>query len=161
MIKEFIKAVALEREYNKGVEVPNIQKVKKHIDDFINNFYLQTSSEFKIVFIAHPVGGDIQGNIEKIKAIHRNVSIHEKGVIPFTPYMADILSLDDKDRTERMIGLINSQTILSSGIVDELRLYGDKISPGMKEEVIIAMQLGIPIVAMTEETKKSLNKMLL
>lgn len=41
--------------------------------------------------------------------------------------------------------------------VDELWLYGDRISPGMKIEIELAHTLGIPIVAKTEPTARGLD----
>jgi len=39
---------------------------------------------------------------------------------------------------------------------DELWLFGDRISKGMKDEIITARKLGIPVIAKTPETKKEL-----
>ena len=41
------------------------------------------------------------------------------------------------------------------GFVDELWLYGDKISEGMKREIAIAQELKIPVVAKSEGTEKT------
>jgi len=40
--------------------------------------------------------------------------------------------------------------------IDELWLYGDKISLGMKSEIDRCREMGIPVIAKTPETKKQL-----
>jgi hypothetical protein len=40
---------------------------------------------------------------------------------------------------------------------DELWLYGDRISPGMAQEVALAIAFGVSIIPKTEETKIALE----
>lgn len=49
----------------------------------------------KIIYIAHPIGGDIKGNLEKVGEIYRHLSLYRPDVIPFAPYIATIACLDD------------------------------------------------------------------
>lgn len=110
----------------------------------------------KIAYIAHPIGGDVSGNISKIISIIRQINLAEPETIPFASYIADIYALDDNIPEERARGMKNSMTLLTAGFITELRLYGDKISSGMQEEVVLAKQHGIPIVPMTEATQNAL-----
>ncbi len=89
--------------------------------------------------------------IEIVAHINRN----EPDVVPFAPYVVDCLALNDDNPEERKKGMANNKTLLESGIVEEIRLYGNILSPGMIEEVIIALWNGITIVPMTDQTKEA------
>lgn len=102
----------------------------------------------KIVYICHPVSGDVMGNIEKIMKIIRDINLSRSDVVPFAPYLGDLLSLDDNKPEERDRGILNDIAILKSGIVSELWIYGPKISGGMRAEIDLAMDLEIPVVVM-------------
>lgn len=99
----------------------------------------------KVAYIAHPVSGDVKGNIEKIIAIVRHVNLTERNTVPFVPYLPDLYALNDDDPKERKRGIKNDTYILKSGIVNELRLYGETISEGMRTEIGICIKLNIHI----------------
>jgi hypothetical protein len=98
-----------------------------------------------IAYIAHPVGGDVKGNIDKILKIVRQINLEEPDVVPFVPYLADILAMDDANPTERSRGIKNDTHVLEFGGVNQIRLYGDRISPGMRAELNLAKSLGIEV----------------
>lgn len=100
-----------------------------------------------IAYIAHPVQGDVAGNIEKILAIVKDINFMYADVVPFVPYLADLMALDDSVPEERARGISNGTTILKSGLVNELWLYGRKITTGMKAEIALAWDHNIPIIA--------------
>ena len=110
----------------------------------------------KIAYIAHPIGGDVKNNIDKVIAICRQINLNEPDTVPFVPYLSDLYALDDNIPNERNRGIKNGLTILDCNIVTEVRLYGDKISFGMRQEVNRAFENGIKVVAMTKETKEQL-----
>ena len=99
----------------------------------------------KIVYIAHPIGGDIFENILKISDIIKQINLSKKDAVPFAPYMADVLAMDDNKPEEREIALRNCFVVLNSGMVDALWLYGPTITPGMKAEVDLALDNMIPV----------------
>lgn len=99
----------------------------------------------KIVYLAHPIGGDVMGNIKKLTKIVREINLTHPDVVPFVPYLADVLSLDDKKPSERERGINNVIAILTSGVVDELWVCGSTISAGMKAEIALAFDLNIPV----------------
>jgi len=107
----------------------------------------------KIIFISHPVSGDVPGNIKKIIAIARHINLTEPDVVPFVPSLIDLYSLDDTKIKERERGLKNCLAGIDSCCIDEVRLYGNRISKGMNNEILDAIYLDIPIVPMTPETK--------
>jgi len=108
----------------------------------------------KICFISHPVSGDVPGNIKKIIAIARKINLTEPDVVPFVPYLIDLYSLDDSNPKERERGFKNGLAVFKYCRVHEVRLYGDRISAGMKEEIEWFQYYGIPVRPMTPETKK-------
>lgn len=105
-----------------------------------------------VAYIAHPISGDIAGNLKKIESIGRDINLNEPEVIPFAPYYFDCNCLDDRIEEERNRGIKNDIALFKKGFIDELRLYGNNISIGMKHEIKLAHDLGIKIVPMTEET---------
>lgn len=107
-----------------------------------------------IVYIAHPVSGDVEGNLKKIREIVRHINLTEPETVPFVPYYVDLVSMDDSIPTERARGIKNDTALLSAGFVNEVRLYGNKISSGMMAEVELAFEKGIIVLPMTEETRK-------
>lgn len=113
----------------------------------------------KIAYIAHPISGDVLGNLERIISISRKINLEEPEVVPFAPYFLDCYSLDDDIKKERLRGIKNDIALIKKGFIDEVRLYGNKISKGMRAEVMLADSLGIKVKAMTLETQKELAEM--
>lgn len=112
-----------------------------------------------IEYIAHPVSGDVQGNLKKIREIVRHINLTESDVVPFVPYYVDLVSMHDHIPQERERGIRNDHTILKSGLVNKIRLYGNRISSGMADEIEVCLQKDILVVPMTDETKKEYSEM--
>ena len=106
----------------------------------------------RVVYIAHPISGDIPGNLERIRAIVRQLNLERSDIVPFAPYWLDCHALDDNNPDERQRGIKNDIALLKAGFIHELWLYGDRVSKGMEAEVWIAMEKGIPVVGKTPET---------
>ena len=106
----------------------------------------------KIAYIAHPISGDIAGNLKKIEAIGREINLKEPDVVPFAPYYFDCNTLNDDIEAERKRGIKNDIALFKKGFIDELRLYGDRISKGMEHEIKLCQELCIDVMPMTEET---------
>lgn len=117
---------------------------KEKVDQAIVKYNLIEAN--RIVYIAHPISNDIQGNVEKILAIVKQINLEEKNVSPFVPYLADVLALDDTIPEHRKKGISNNVAYLKSGIVSEIRVYGDFISKGVAEEIAIAREFKIPVI---------------
>jgi hypothetical protein len=107
----------------------------------------------KIAYICHPIGGNTAKNIQKVTKIVRDINLTMPDVVPFAPYIADVLALDDDDPEERDRGLQNCTEILKSGMVNELWIYGKRISPGMQTEIHLAYVMEIPILVMDPQTE--------
>lgn len=108
----------------------------------------------KIAYIAHQVGGDIEGNLEKIKAIVRHINLTEPDTVPFAPYWLDCHALDDNHPFERERGIKNDHEYFARKTFDELRLYGNRISVGMRAEIELARKYDIPVIPMSEEAQE-------
>lgn len=95
----------------------------------------------KMVYICHPMRGDAKGNSEKVRTICEG--LYEKQVIPFAPHIYFGQFLDDNNPVERELALLLGREMVKR--CDELWIYGRIISEGMRGEVEIARQIGIPI----------------
>ncbi|MEN9655239.1 MAG: hypothetical protein RL311_147 [Bacteroidota bacterium] len=106
---------------------------------------MQIIHKNRIVYIAHPISGDIKNNVKKILEIVKEINLTEKNIVPFVPYLSDVMALDDNKPEQRNKGIRNNIAYFQSGIIKELRVYGDFISKGVAEEISIAKQLNIPV----------------
>lgn len=100
----------------------------------------------KIVYIAHPISGDIKGNLEKIRLIVREINLKMPDVVPFAPYWLDCHALDDTVKAERERGIMNDIALFKKGFIDEVWLMGNRISAGMLYEKELAEKLGIKVI---------------
>ena len=111
----------------------------------------------KIIYIAHPVAlPDKAENLKQIQHIVRDLNMAHRDLVPFAPYMTDCLTLDDTDFKQRNRGIANNIALFEKGIIDEVWLFGNRISEGMWQEIDLANRLQIPIEARTEGTKNAL-----
>lgn len=111
----------------------------------------------KVAYIAHPISGDSDGNIQKILKIVRYINRHSCDYVPFAPYIVDCLALDDSIQEERERGIENDIALFNKGFIDEVWLYGDRISTGMSREIELAHKLNISVKPMTKATKGAYN----
>lgn len=112
----------------------------------------------KLVFIAHPISGDVPGNIRKVLKICK--VLHSKNIIPVVPYLVSLQYLNDDLLEDRALGIEANHECFHRGFVDELWLFGDRISAGMREEVLLALRYEIPIHAKTAQTQQALKILL-
>lgn len=113
--------------------------------------------KIKTVFVAHPIKGDIKGNLKKVLEICEG--IHSKKIVPVAPYLVSLQYLNDNVVEDRELGIIANKECFYRRYVDELWLFGERISSGMEEEVRLAFMIGIKVIAKTQETKRALRKM--
>lgn len=111
----------------------------------------------KTVFIAHPISGDIEGNMKRVLAICEQV--HSREIIPVAPYLVSLQYLDDALVEDRELGIAANLECFHRRYIDELWLFGDRISSGMEEEIKLALEYGIPIVPKTKATRQALKKL--
>jgi hypothetical protein len=106
----------------------------------------------KIVYIAHPISGDVEGNIKKILAIIREINLTMPDVIPIAPYIVECQALDDNNPEERKRGIANNFQYFRRRIMDEVWLYGPRISSGMSDEWDLCEIYNIPVWSKSKET---------
>ena len=111
----------------------------------------------KTVFVAHPITGDIEVNMKKVLAFCEQ--IHTKDIIPVAPYLVSLQYLNDEVVEDRQLGIDANLECFRRGYVDELWLFGDRISKGMNGEILLAREMSIPVVPKTEGTKNDLAKL--
>jgi len=100
----------------------------------------------KIVYIAHPISGNIQHNLAEVIKIIRHINLTHADVVPLAPYYTDILALDDTVPAERKRGIANDTHVIRT-CIDELWVYGDyENSNGCMTEIALCQELNIPIV---------------
>lgn len=91
-----------------------------------------------------------------IKEIVRGINLQMPDVLPFAHYVVDCESLDDTISEERERGIKNDIALLRAGFINEMWLYGSKISNGMRAEIKLAKELGIPVIPCSIGTKMEL-----
>ena len=84
-----------------------------------------------IVYICSPYSGDTNLNIENARKYSRYAV--DSGCIPITPHIYFTQFLDDCDPKEREKALFMNQVLLSK--CDEMWVFGDTYSEGMKREI--------------------------
>jgi hypothetical protein len=90
----------------------------------------------KIVFVAHPISGDVKGNMKKVLKIC--AEIYKGNIIPVAPYLISLQYLNDEVIEDRKLGMDANHECFYCGYVDELWLFGDRISSGMVGEIKLA-----------------------
>ena len=94
----------------------------------------------KKVYICAPLGGDIPGNLERAKE-YAKFALKCRAA-PVVPHFYALL-LDDSDPEQRTLGLKAGQALL--WFCDEVWVFTETRSPGMKDELELARQLNIKI----------------
>jgi len=114
----------------------------------------------RVVYVAHPVGGDVEGNIRALRSVLRELRLTRKDIIPVAPYLACLQYLHDNNPAERSLGMEENRLYFERGLIDEVLLAGETISPGMREEIALALHLGIPVSCLREELEPRLRQVL-
>lgn len=97
----------------------------------------------KLVYIAHQISGNVDKNVREILKICKEV--HTQDIIPITPYLVTVQYLEDHLEDERKLGISANKEHFERKVMDEIWLCGPTISTGMKEEIKLSLEYGIPI----------------
>lgn len=109
----------------------------------------------KVVFIAHPIADrtyadgtrkTVQEHVEDIIDIVIEINLSMPDVVPFVPYIADVIALNDANEEQRNRGIKNGMELFERKVFDEVWVYGKELSTGVRNEVEKAMELGIPVL---------------
>lgn len=91
-------------------------------------------------YICSPLSGNISGNIENAKRYARY--IFKCGMAPVIPHFYALV-LNDEIPDERKLGMQAGLSLL--WVCDEVWVFGDEITEGMKKEIIFAEKLNIKV----------------
>jgi hypothetical protein len=94
----------------------------------------------KRVYICSPLGGDVPSNLERAKEYAKYAL--ECGAAPVVPHFYALL-LDDAEPEQRTLGIRAGQALL--WFCDEVWVFTETRSPGMKDELALARQLNIQV----------------
>ena len=100
----------------------------------------------KKIFICSPLRGDQRQN--EINAELYCKEVVKAGHIPFAPHLFFTRFLDDNILEERYIGIAGGMEFLR--YCDEVWVYGDSLSEGMKAEIRYAVKSGIKLFNMSK-----------
>ncbi len=110
----------------------------------------------RCIFVAHPVSGDVKGNLEKVAKICEE--IYREGHLPIFPSHTWRAYFENDPAAALYAWQVN-QEYFKRGMVDEMRFYGDRMSDGMRGEADLASNFDIELVGMTEATRAALEEM--
>lgn len=134
-----------------GCTVPISSDEMARLSDCFPRFPQQKPPrEMKVVYLAHPIsavkfGATVDVNLALLSDYVRYINRHMPSIVPFAPYYADVIALDDRLSSDRERGLKNGRELLSRGAVDELWICGRIISLGMFAEIQLCQKLKIPV----------------
>ena len=94
----------------------------------------------KKVYICAPLSGKIQENLKKAKQYARYALLC--GAAPVVPHFY-AECLDDSNPEEREIGMSAGLSLL--WFCDEMWIFGDEVTEGMKAEIQFCKNLNIPV----------------
>jgi len=91
------------------------------------------------VYVCHPFADAPVKNAGCVRRICR--LIVEDGLLPLAPHI--YLPQFVNEATEREQAMALCLELME--LADEVRVYGDRITPGMEEEIARARELGLPV----------------
>lgn len=98
----------------------------------------------KLVYICSPCRGDYEKNLREARGYCEVVMMCYPDVIPIAPHVYFTQFLDDRDPTQRSLGMEAGLTLLD--MCDEIWVYGlQNPSEGMQAEIDFALKKGIKI----------------
>lgn len=104
------------------------------------------------VYICSPLGGEVSKNIENAKRYAQYV--FKCGMAPVIPHFYALV-LNDDIPDERKLGMQAGISLL--WVCDEVWVFGDEITEGMKKEIIFAEKLNIRVKYVSENDLRKLE----
>ncbi len=106
------------------------------------------------VYICAPLGGNVEANLRKVKRYTKYAL--KCGTAPVVPHFY-ALCLNDRIPKEREIGMAAGLSLL--WFCDELWIFGDEVSEGMKAEIQFCQSFDIPVRKIRDdEIKKKIGE---
>jgi len=100
-----------------------------------------------LVYVCSPFAGDTKRNTENARKYCAFTV--EQNAIPLAPHLMYPQFMDDGDPKQRKLALLFGLIWLH--MMDEVWVFGERISPGMKQEISKARAIGMPIKFFTED----------
>jgi len=97
-----------------------------------------------LIYIAHPVRGDVQGNIERVLRWYRWLTTTQPGPVYCIPWLPDVIVFNDANEAERAAGM--ARNICHLERCGGIALVGGMLSSGMRAERDEMLRLGRPVV---------------
>lgn len=97
-----------------------------------------------VFYVAHPVAGDVPGNIARVLRWHRWLTEAHPYRLYTIPWLPDVLAFDDANPAERAAGM--ERNMLHLRRCDGIALVGGRVSSGMQAELDAATALGLDCV---------------
>lgn len=91
------------------------------------------------IFVCSPYGSDIENNTKRARAYIETVI--QQGHTPFAPHLLYPQILDEK--VDRELGMELGLDMLT--VMDEVWVFGDRVTDGMRQEINGAISQGIPV----------------
>jgi hypothetical protein len=104
----------------------------------------------KIVYIAHPISGDVEANVKKIKDIMSMIYRKYNDVHPVAPYLTCLDILDENNKEERQKGIDLQKQLIIRRCFDEVWVYGSDLSEGVIGEIETALMCDVPVYFKTQ-----------
>jgi len=110
------------------------------------------SKRTQLVYICHPLTEDVEGNVEKVKLICKALlqaqrdTWGEDGEIDICPVAPQLMlpyGLDAASKLDNEFALRQCLNLLAA--CDELWVYGDRCTAGMRAEIEFASENNIPV----------------
>lgn len=99
----------------------------------------------RVAYVAHPISGDVPGNLAKIRAWISRMQPQHPDLAFIAPYVTWLeCGDDDSDPVSRNLGMDRDLEVLRR--CDEIWLIGSQLSPGMWIECQEAKRHGIRVV---------------
>lgn len=115
-----------------------------------------------VIFVAHAIDDDVSATVQKIKDICSD--IYREGLLPVAPYVVALLADNKGLGIELSLLSLELELKLDDGsrrrFVNQVWLYGDRISEIMGAIVKFALGRNIPVYAKSEGTKRRLEILL-
>jgi hypothetical protein len=114
-----------------------------------NAFVLEKDAIGRMIYVAHPVGGDVENNIRRAKAWVKYLEAGNPWVVFVSQWIIGVENWDDSKPEDRAIGL--RRCFAQVERCDELWLIGPRVSSGMLGEAAHARKFDVKVVDFTGE----------
>lgn len=106
-------------------------------------------SAMTVVYLAHPVGGDVERNLIAARELYRRYTEWHPWVAIVAPWITECELWDDADPEQRRLGLERCMAVVAK--CDQIWLCGPRVSEGMALERDAAMAAGVVVIDRTGE----------